>query len=318
MSFEPKTSQLPTGCLEDILPLELSDIVFDILTDLDSHAMKPKQSLFACSLVCRSWRERTLRHRFRSLSLYVSLRDDDDQEDDGQDLPEHLVFVIETFMKLEVFALARDAVRSLTLHYGTLPAAVNIDRSFLPFVIHFTCLQSIQLVNAPYPRCRNPATSPVFASIKRLTISGISQRPAFSLHKLSALYDIIGAFSEIEELHLDGSIHLDEESEDSDLDGLAFPRVMSLVLDSAPSVKQLAPLLRRLTVAQPLTKIDAIGYLNDSLCCDALELVKSLPVLPEHLLFSVPLDSRESHNSALRYGYDNRWIVCSPGSSESV
>ena len=291
MSSELKTNPSPTRGLEDKLPPEVSDIIFDIVSDLDSQAKAPKQSLFSCSLVCKSWRQRTLRHRFRSLSLYVSLRGDDDEYDDEQDHPKHVVFVVGKFMRLGVFALVRDAVRSLTLRYGTATAPINIGRSFVHFVSQLTCLQSLELFGAPYSSSRGFVVSPVIASIKHLSICGATQRPNLSLHKLSALYDIIGAFSEIEELRLDGFIHPEEGSDDSELDDLALPHVMSLVLDSAPSVKQLAPVLQRLSATRRLQKLDVIACIDESRCRKALELVKSLPILPEHLLLLAPLDA---------------------------
>lgn len=56
MSPELSRLQVLTRSLEDALPPEVSDMIFDNLFCLDSQAQKPKQSLFACSLVCKSWR----------------------------------------------------------------------------------------------------------------------------------------------------------------------------------------------------------------------------------------------------------------------
>lgn len=311
------SSQLPRRSLEDVLPQEVLDIIFDNLTDLDNLLQKPKLSLFACSLVCKSWRERTLRHRFRSLSLYVSPRDDgdisdedsSDQDNSNQDDtrrqeeeraeggdPNVCRFALERFMQCKLFAPTKNIVRSLKLHYGTTDEPLNIGRSFIRFACRFQHLQSLELIGAFYCTANlSSAASPAFASIKYLAVRGF--QCMLEPLRPSALCDILGAFGEIEELYIGGPFDLSWENGDADWDYVTLPRVTSLTMDSGYGAIRFAPLLKKLVAAQPLRKVN---ILRGEGCHRALRLVKSRPASLEHLLFTVPASKRAFPRSFCR------------------
>ena len=311
MSAEP--SRLPARSLEDALPPEVSDMIFDSLSDLDNQEKTLKQSLFACSLVCKSWCRHTFRHRFRSLSLYVGFRRDVDDLDGEVDLPEHMSFFVEKFMKLELFVLAKDVVRSLTLCYGKFISPINIGLSFVCFVKPFPRLQSLELVGAFCWRVSDVAT-PSIAPIKQMTIRKASESLNFFPLKLSALYEIIGAFTEIEELRLVGDIDIEEDGEDPGSDALSFPRITSSLAFNVPfGLRQFIPLAQELVMTQPLQKLDVFGYQENF--DEILELVQALPASPEHLLFSLPVNRCGSYSSLLHSNKNNLWDVYSYRSS---
>ncbi|GJE89886.1 hypothetical protein PsYK624_059980 [Phanerochaete sordida] len=260
-----------------LIPL-LTDLIFDHLVDLGYGLVQPKQSLFACSLVCKLWAEHTHRHRFRTLALY-SL---------SYDIHAHTAsFTIQQFVHDPLFSRSKDAVRTLLLCYEEANRAAVDEYDFPQIIRRFPALSSLELRGVLHGRFAQPLPHPTsHLHLQRLTIN-FRLQPQNTLDE-HALYNVLSQFDSIEELRITGipssgfrvPVGVPRSTKPP-------PSVISVVLRCDPS-RALSSVLQWLAAPGSLEQLDVLGQVNTGPSA-ALALVDALPAAPRHLLFAIAL-----------------------------
>ena len=243
------------------LPPELMDIIFDALRRVDDW----KEALFASSLVCRTWRELTLRHRFHSLRCK--------QPPSSQ---------VQDFLESDTFVRTRHFVRALALRW---PRS-RIDPGFARFVNCFPSLETLEL--------KGHISSPVDASvlhealvpsIRTLTILGQphQRRSIRRRHLTSSLCDLLCQFDSLDELRLLGVVGILAEDA-TDWLHRPLPRIGSLALQDICLGDPITGVVKELASRHPLKRLDLLSYTGEELQ-ETLDKVKRFDATPEHIRF---------------------------------
>ena len=266
-------SAAATG-IDDVLPAEVFDTIFERLRHVDEE----KELLFACSLVSRSWRHRTLRHRFHSLSLFVRVVDPSLKQDRENAF-------IQDFVHSSIFPEVQTLVQDLKLRWPI--GAISAD--FLPFLDDFVGLRRLELCGLLDDRVRVTTQPKALSSLKCLAIRGlhpIHRRMYAAEHDARTLCDILAIFPSVKELQLSEIPRLiSHEDEPWDLKQWDLPVFSSLVVKNV-STRLLDEILRKALNDNQLKKLDILGFMGKDLD-KWLDFSRSLNPMPEHICLSV-------------------------------
>ncbi|EKM58634.1 uncharacterized protein PHACADRAFT_207441 [Phanerochaete carnosa HHB-10118-sp] len=261
--------------INDILPLEVFDLVFDTLRGADNK----KESLFSASLVCRLWREYTLRHRFYSISLDMSA---------NQELKPlrrtSAYYLTQDFTKSKIFPLVQSFVQVLALSWGS--EGVSLD--FTRIIRLFPAVRTMKLEGALWPKqcLREKFAQPLF--IDRLTILGTLppyRRHLKLPHEVHALCTVLSQFSFIRHLFL-VDIYNMRSDEELIWSNYALPPISSLTLMQTPGEGPISEVIKRLAKPGLLKHLDLTTFSGDELD-EALLMAKGLSTPIEEIGLSV-------------------------------
>ncbi|GJE89857.1 hypothetical protein PsYK624_059670 [Phanerochaete sordida] len=233
--------------INDLLPPDVFDIIFHILRSEEPD----KKGLFQASLVCRTWRHHTLRHRFHSLSLTLTAPSDWDTG------PDEDSYSARDFQKTQLFLAVQHYVQVLQLTAN--PPFLSPD--FAHVARFFPSLHSLTLIGIlTSPSSPLEALYPVH--LDNLTISGslsaytMKARPGHDSRGLSA---VLSQFSSIKHLKLVDLYSLNEDDEPSGSDN-ALPSLSSLTLRQTPLEGPMADIIERMVTPGRLRHLDLTAF----------------------------------------------------------
>ena len=261
------------------LPPELMDIVFDALRRVDDR----KEALFASSLVCHTWRELTLRHRFHSLVFYAIPKPKCERP---------LSSLLQDFFESDTFNRTRHSVRALTLSWRR----NRIDPGFARSVNYFPSLETLKLKGHISSLVDTSVLHEALVpNIRTLTIRGQQQRIGGRRHFTSSLCDLLCQFTSLDTLRL---LDIVETSAEDDTDRLnrPLPRIGSLFLRNIDLGAPIASVVKELANRYPLKRLDLLTYTGEELQ-ETLDEVKRFDVTPEHIRFSLTCWGKEMHGA---------------------
>ncbi|GJE89861.1 hypothetical protein PsYK624_059710 [Phanerochaete sordida] len=277
-------TELADNGLADLLPVEITDIIFDNLPKLDYSSLRPpRKSIFACSLVCKSWAHRTFRHRFRSISLTVESQDSECGQEE---------FSVRTFLKSELFERSRDAVQTLSLRCKDSVRPDAEQQQQVHTLLRSLDIQTLKLDGvASIELATLRLDTPL--SLRRLVITDSNPHPERSdMHKRrisNALHHVLCSFTSIGELHIlsphEGWLTVESNAaEPQAISDRPPAHVASLVVRFAP-INGFLNLLQRLSATAPLERLDVLGQPGDTYYIVFMMAAVLAP--PRHLLFSI-------------------------------
>ncbi|GJE99920.1 hypothetical protein PsYK624_161950 [Phanerochaete sordida] len=266
-----------SAMINDMLPVEVFDDIFNFVRVEDERAHTDKQTIFACSRVSKPWCSLTLRHRFYSVSLFARTEHPHEQWILKR-------CFLQDFVRSPVFLVVKTYIQRLTVRWGITHIHPYIGADLPQHLLFFPALRSLKLRGLLGKRIPAPPPSmPII--LDSLSVEGwvCHGRP----HDSRVLCDLLRCFRSVGKLHLEDIkewLPVSDYSTPQDI----HPRVSSLVFRDSTCPRAICDALQAAVARErPLRQLDmrALSFANAS---DGIELMKAFAHTIEDLKCTMP------------------------------